>query len=265
MSDVVSFETQDQKKYTAAILVIGDEILSGRTQDSNSHWIAGQLVRHGISLVEARTVPDHKALIIKALNELRDTVDYVFTTGGIGPTHDDITAQSVAEAFGVPLEKDSVAYKILQDYYGEQELTAAREKMAMIPQNALLIENSVSGAPGFRIGNVYVFAGVPQIMQAMFETIVHTLEGGLPILTSAISCSLPESVLAGDIGALQSALPEVQIGSYPSYRNGNLGVSLVVRATDQGVLESTTQKLIEIVRNLGDEPSIPVYQGAAYR
>lgn len=264
MSEVVSISQQSAKEYRAAMIVIGDEILSGRTQDTNSHWIAGQLVRHGIRLIESRTIPDDRETIIDTVNELREKVDYVFTTGGIGPTHDDITAECIAEAFGVEIEQNSDAYNILLDYYGKAELTEARLKMAMIPVGADLIENPVSGAPGFNIENVYTFAGVPQIMQAMFEGVVHKLEAGLPILTSTVNCTLPESVIAGDIAALQSSFPDAQIGSYPSYRNGALGVALVIRATDRIVLESASNELINLIRNLGDEPSAPVYQGGDY-
>lgn len=238
----------------AALVIIGNEILSGRTQDINTSWIAENLQRKGIKLFEVRIVPDIEVCIVQAVNELRATVDYLFTTGGIGPTHDDITAASIAKAFGVELERNAEAMDMLEKNYGSEKVTPARAKMAMIPAGAALIVNPVSGAPGFIIGNVHVMAGIPRIMQAMLENVLPLLESGKPFLSNTISCGLRESVLAQPLGELQQRYPAVEMGSYPHYRGGNFGVNLVLRSVDEEVLKTATQELVNIIRSLDGEP-----------
>lgn len=240
---------------SAAILVIGNEILSGRTQDTNTKFIAEKMTSLGIRMREVRVVPDDKDIIIAALNEMRAKVDYLFTTGGIGPTHDDITAGSIAEAFGVDLILDPDARRQMLDYYGaEAELTEARLRMAHVPQGAALIRNPVSGAPGFIMGNVYTMAGVPRIMQAMMDNIVATLRQGPKIMSNSISCSLGESAIAHQLGEIQNRYPDVEIGSYPHYRAGALGLSLVLRSIDQQKIAAATEEVIAMVKSLNGNP-----------
>ncbi len=239
----------------AALIVIGNEILSGRTQDTNTSWLAGALNEAGISLAEVRVVPDIEAEIVAAVNALRARYDYVFTTGGIGPTHDDITAQSIANAFGVALEKNTQAYQMLVDYYGDPtEVTPARAKMAMIPVGAALVSNPVSGAPGFRLENVYTFAGVPRIMQGMFDSIRAELQGGKPVMSGTVACDLAESVIAAGLSGIQEKWPEVDIGSYPTYRGGAAGLSVVARSLDEASLDRVMEEIIALVGSLGGNP-----------
>lgn len=241
--------------YTAALVIIGNEILSGRTHDTNTPWVAEQLVAMGIRLVEVRVVSDVENEIIEAVNGLRNKVDYVFTTGGIGPTHDDITAESIAKAFGTELELNREAFRLLINHYGgESEVTAPRKKMAYIPRGATLIANPVSAAPGFNMNNVYVMAGVPRIMQAMFDHVKDMLTPGHPILSSTIACGLQESTVAEDLTRLQQKYDSVDIGSYPHYRGGILGLSLVLRSTDALALDSATQDVIAMIKRLGGQP-----------
>ena len=258
--------TTQSDTITAAALIIGNEILSGRTHDSNTPWLAEQLVDIGIRLIEVRVVPDIEAEIISATNDLRRKANYVFTTGGIGPTHDDITAQSIARAFDVALELNSEAYQLLLNHYGdEKEITPPRKKMAMIPQGARLIYNPVSSAPGFNIENVYVLAGVPRIMQAMFDYIRTLLTPGKPILSNTIACSLYESAVAEDLTKLQEKYAHVDIGSYPHYRGGVLGLSLVVRSTDKDAIDAATQDIVEMIERLGGRPhAISLMSGQAH-
>jgi molybdenum cofactor synthesis domain-containing protein len=241
--------------YTAAILIIGDEILSGRTVDQNTPWIAEKLAEHGIKLREVRVVPDDYTDIINAVNALRSHYTYLITTGGIGPTHDDITAAAIAQAFAVPVKEDPDARKILEDYYGTRELNDARLKMAAVPEGAVLIDNPVSGAPGFKMENVYVLAGVPRIMQGMLEGFIDGLIGGDPMLSNTITCDLYESQVAKDLGSLQDKYPDVSIGSYPQYRGGILGLSLVLRATDAALLDNATDEVIAVIEALGGTAS----------
>ncbi len=248
-------ETEKKETYTAALVIIGNEILSGRTQDTNTPWIAERLTGRGIVLSEVRVIADIEKEIIHAINELRAKFDYVFSTGGIGPTHDDITAESVAKAFGLPLERNAEAYKALEKHYGAEDVTPPRAKMAMIPRDAQLIPNPVTAAPGFCIDNVYVMAGVPRIMQAMLDHILGTIDAGKPIMSNTVACTLTESAVAEDLTALQEKYAKVQIGSYPHYRGGVFGLSLVLRATDADALEKATIELIAIIRKNGDEPS----------
>lgn len=245
---------QGKDTFSAALIIIGNEILSGRTVDTNTPWIAERLTARGIILGEARVISDDEQQIIQAVNDLRVRFDYVFTTGGIGPTHDDITAASVARAFDIELERNEEAFRMLEDHYGIEELTPPRAKMALIPKGAVLIHNPVSAAPGFIIGNVHVMAGVPRIMQAMLEYVLSVIMSGKPILSNTVACTLPESAVAEDLGKLQDRYPNVQMGSYPHYRGGALGLSLVLRSTDSDILEKATEDLIAIIRAHGDEP-----------
>lgn len=242
--------------YSVALIIVGNEILSGRTQDANTAWIAENLNAMGIILHQVRVVPDIEAEIISAVHELREKVDYVFTTGGIGPTHDDITTESIAKAFGVKAELHPEAYDILVRHYGDEKLvTAPRKKMAMIPKGASLINNPVSGAPGFQIENVFVMAGVPRIMQAMFDDVKMRLSRGKPMLSNTIACSLAESTIAEPLSALQDKYPGVNIGSYPHFRGGILGLSLVLRSIDDNTLDAATREVIAMISGLGGEPN----------
>jgi len=252
MSD--SKSTKTPKVVTAAVLVIGNEILSGRTKDANVHYLATGLTAIGIRLLEVRVVPDIEARIVEAVNALRATYDYVFTTGGIGPTHDDITSESVAKAFGVKLIKHPKAVALLTQHYGEANLTEARLRMAHVPEGAALIDNPVSTAPGFRIGNVYVLAGVPAICQAMFDGLKGGLTRGDPVHSKTISAHVGEGVIAHDLGALQQRFPSLDIGSYPFFRQGKFGASFVIRGTDEEAIGQAAAELRTIIRNLDAEP-----------
>lgn len=246
-------DNQD-RVYTAALVIIGNEILSGRTQDTNTPWIAERLTERGIVLSEVRVIPDVEEVIIRTIRDVGQHFDYIFTTGGIGPTHDDITAESIAKAFGLQLIHNEEAFKMLEEHYGLQELTPPRAKMAMIPEGARLIPNPVTAAPGFIVENVHVMAGVPRIMQAMLDHVLGSIQAGRPILSNTVSCGLSESELAEDLSALQDKYPQVQIGSYPHYRGGVLGLSLVMRSMDADGLNKATDDLLVVIKNHGDEP-----------
>jgi len=230
---------------TAALLVIGDEILSGRTKDQNIGFIADHCTTVGIQLKEVRVVADVEPEIIAAINALRARYDYVFTTGGIGPTHDDITADAVAKAFGVGIDVDERALAPMRAYFERRgvELTPARLRMARIPFGAELVENSVSIAPGFMLGNVIVMAGVPQIMQVMLLAATRFLKTGKKMLSSAIDLRRPEGEIAGLFGELQKRYPDVPMGSYPFYRDGKPGTQLVLRSTDAARLAEAEAEL----------------------
>lgn len=221
---------------TAAVLIIGNEILSGKTQDANLSFIGQALARLGVRLVEARVIRDEPAVIAGVLNSLRASHDYVFTTGGIGPTHDDVTAQSVAMAFGVELELDQEAARRIGS--GARELNAARLKMAMIPAGASLIDNPISQAPGFRLGNVFVMAGIPSIARAMFASIEHELQGGPAILSASVDLFRREGDIATPLYAIAQRHAEVEIGSYPFTREGRFGACIVVRGTDRARVDA---------------------------
>lgn len=225
---------------TAAMLVIGDEILSGRTRDSNMHFLARALTDHGIRLAEARVVPDVHDRIRQAVRDLSATHDHVFTSGGIGPTHDDITADAVADAMGVSIDIRDDARAILQAHYDRQgqELNAARLRMARIPQGATLIDNPVSSAPGFTIGNVHVMAGVPTIFEAMVASVMPTLTGGPPMLSQSLRVIRGEGDIAEALGQLAADHPEVSIGSYPFHRDGVHGSNIVVRSQDGAAVDA---------------------------
>src|ERR1043166_5255873 len=242
---------------TACALIIGNEILTGRTLDINLGFIGAKLMGIGVKLAHARTIPDTEEEIIRNLNEVRPRYDYVFTTGGIGPTHDDITAASVAKAFGVGygLHPEARA-RLIRHYNGEQNLNPGRERMAMMPEGVRLIDNPVSAAPGFIIGNVHVRGGAPPIRQAMREGLLPPLAGAPPILTRTIGCRLPESKIAADLGEVAARYaPEVEIGSYPWYRAGGaLGLSLVLRGTELARLQAAEEELCAVIQKLGDTP-----------
>lgn len=233
---------------TAAILVIGDEILSGRTRDANMHHLAGALTRHGIRLMEARFVADDHDAIIAALDALRASRDHVFTSGGIGPTHDDITADAVAAAFGVSIGVRDDARAILAAHYDRtgQELNEARLRMARIPEGAVLIDNPISSAPGFTLGNVHVMAGVPDIFQAMVASVLPTLTGGPALLSQSLRVDRGEGEIAAQFGALAAEFPDLSMGSYPFVRNGAVGTHLVVRGTDGARLEVAMRRLMDL-------------------
>jgi molybdenum cofactor synthesis domain-containing protein len=230
---------------TAALLIIGDEILSGRTKDKNIGHVADHLAAIGIQLREVRIVPDDEAEIVAAVNGLRARYTYLFTTGGIGPTHDDITADAVAKAFGVGIDIDERALAPMRAYFERRgvELTPARLRMARIPFGAELVENSVSIAPGFMLGNVIVMAGVPQIMQVMLLAATKLLKTGKKMLSSAIDLRRPEGEIAGLFGELQKRYPDVPMGSYPFYRDGKPGTQLVLRSTDAARLAEAEAEL----------------------
>ena len=219
---------------TAAILVIGDEILSGRTRDANMHYLAGQLTEHGIDLREARVVSDDPAAIVATVQALSAAYDNVFTSGGIGPTHDDITADCIAEAFGVSIDVRDDARAILVDHYARSgvELNAARLRMARIPDGASLIDNPVSSAPGFTLGNVHVMAGVPSVFRAMVASILPSLTGGAPLVSSTLRVERGEGDIAGPLGNLAALFPNLSFGSYPFQKDGRYGANIVVRGTD---------------------------------
>jgi len=244
----------EAKVVTACLIIIGNEILSGRTKDVNLNHLASRLNEWGVRLTEARVIPDVEATIIAVVNEARGRFDYVFTTGGIGPTHDDITAASIAKAFGVALVRDPQALAIMQRQHKPNDLNQARLKMADVPEGSTLIDNPVSGAPGFQVGNVFVMAGVPLIMQAMLEGLRHRLVGGAPVLSRAVRAFLPEGAVAQGLSALQTRFSELDIGSYPFYRKGTFGVSLVLRGTDQDQLGEAVAALSDLIRSLGAEP-----------
>jgi molybdenum cofactor synthesis domain-containing protein len=239
---------------TAAVLIIGNEILSGRTQDVNLNHIAVKLTALGIRLGECRVVPDIEAEIVDAVRALSARYDYVFTTGGIGPTHDDITAESVAKAFDRTVVIDPEAAALLESRYGAGQVSPARMRMARVPEGATLVRNAVSAAPGFRVENVFVMAGVPAIMRAMFDELAPTLSTGPKILSRGVACNLGESLLSDPLAAIQARHPDVDIGSYPWFRQGAFGVSLVSRGTDAALLDQVTEEIAAMIRDLGGEP-----------
>lgn len=241
-----------QRIWTAALAVIGDEILSGRTQDKNIAQIATWLNVQGIRLAEVRVVPDRTDAIVEAVNQLRARNDYLFTTGGIGPTHDDITVDSIAAALGVEVEFHPQAVAVLERYYTTRGgLTDARKRMARVPAGADLIENRMSGAPGIRIANVFIMAGVPHITAGMLDALTGTLEGGLPVLSKTIGCWVGESEVADVLRAVEKAHEGVAIGSYPFFREGKTGANFVVRATDAELLEACIVDLGEQIAATG--------------
>jgi molybdenum cofactor synthesis domain-containing protein len=236
---------------TAAVLMIGDEILSGRTKDRNLGYIAEYLGKIGVDVREARVVPDNEDEIVAAVNALRARYDYLITTGGIGPTHDDITADSIGRAFGAPVGEDPRAIAIMLERYAPADLTPARRRMARIPEGADLIENPISRAPGFRIGNVYVLAGVPAVMQAMLDFAVKSMKTGAVMLVETIAGgSLPEGLYGETLGAIAAAHPNVAIGSYPSFKDGRFNNQIVVRGKDEGAVAAARRAVEAMVAEL---------------
>jgi len=251
------------RSVTAAVLLIGDELLSGRTQDTNLKTIAEYLAPLGVEVREARVIPDVHQTIVETVQHLRKTYDYVFTTGGIGPTHDDITADAVAEAFGRTIDVRADAVAILKPWYEArgQEINESRMKMARIPAGAELIHNPVSAAPGFRLGNVFVMAGIPAVMRGMLQDVGHRIEGGAVVHSHTVTgAGLREGEIADPLGELAKARPEVSFGSYPWMRlrgkTMEFGVNLVARGRDADMLASSVSALVEIVRARGIEPDI---------
>jgi molybdenum cofactor synthesis domain-containing protein len=245
---------------TAALIIIGNEVLSGRTQDANLKFIATRLGELGIPLREARVIPDVPETIINTVNELRARFTYVFTTGGIGPTHDDITSECVARAFGVPWEVHEPSRAIMEADYARRtppvEMNAARLRMATLPRGAEPILCSETSAPGFRMENVYVMAGVPRIMRSMFEVVAPTLQGGTPVKSRALHAhGLLEGQIAAGLSAIQDRYPTLDIGSYPYYRESGNGVALVAKGTDEAALEAAAQEIAALIRADGKEPS----------
>ena len=240
---------------TAAVLLIGDEILSGRTKDKNLGFIADYMTALGIDLREARLVPDVEEEIVAALNVLRNRYTYVFTTGGIGPTHDDITADAVSKAFGVPCEHDPRAVEILHAYFREmgREANEARMRMARMPRGASLIDNPVSRAPGFQMGNVFVMAGVPKIMNAMMEDVATRLTRGVPMISKTVEFRGGEGDAAKPLGEIQKAFPGVVIGSYPFQAPDGFATNLVLRARDAAALEQAYQAVCRMAQELTDQ------------
>ncbi|KIC16598.1 competence/damage-inducible protein A [Leisingera sp. ANG-DT] len=230
---------------TAAMLVIGDEILSGRTRDANMHYLAGELTKHGIDLKEVRVVSDDEAAIIAAVRALSRAFDHVFTSGGIGPTHDDITADCIAKAFEAHLDVRDDARAILQAHYDTQglEMNAARLRMARIPDGAVLIDNPVSAAPGFTIGNVHVMAGVPMIFQAMVASVMPTLTGGRPMLSQTLRVLRGEGEIAAPLRALAEAYGDLSVGCYPFQKDGAFGANVVIRGTDGARVDAAMTEL----------------------
>jgi molybdenum cofactor synthesis domain-containing protein len=245
-------DTPPARTYSACLVIIGNEILSGRTQDANLAYLAKNLNDAGVQMTEARVIPDIESTIIATVNEVRAKHDYVFTTGGIGPTHDDITALSIAKAFGVALVLDPEAKRRLESRYSTLPLNEARLRMAHVPEGATLIDNPVSAAPGFRIGNVFVLAGVPAIARAMFDGLKPGLTGGARILSLSITCNLAEGTIAQDLTGIQDRWPALGIGSYPMWRNeGGFAVGLVLRGPVKADLEAAGAEVVAMIATHG--------------
>ena len=236
-------------KVNAAILIIGNEILSGRTQDTNTSTLATWLNSIGVKVNEVRIIPDQEDIIVETLNVLRKSNNYVFTTGGIGPTHDDITAQSVAKAFGLKYELHKEGYKILEAYYQPGEFNEGRQKMIWMPENADLILNPTSGAPGFSVKNVFCLPGVPSIMKSMLGGLKNKIVGGDPILSHTISLNTVESEIANSLTKVQDQNKDVEIGSYPFFHAGKLGVSIVLRSENQSKIDQCNSQILKFVND----------------
>lgn len=245
---------QEEQPREACLLIIGNEILSGRTQDANLAYIGRRLAELGVPLLEVRVVPDREAMIISALNELRARYAYVFTTGGIGPTHDDITALSIARAFGRELILHPEAHERMKR--GRFELNEARLKMAHVPDGATLVDNPMSPAPGFKIENVYVLAGIPSVARAMFGTLLTELGSGASIHSANVDVFLPEGDIAKPLETIAQRYPDLDVGSYPFSRDGRFGANLVVRGTDQAQIAAAMQEIVAAMTELGDEDTV---------
>ena len=234
-------------KFNAAILIIGNEILSGRTQDINTSTIAQWLNSIGVKVSEVRVIPDIENIIVETINHLRKVNNYVFTTGGIGPTHDDITAESVSKTFGLKYELHKEAYKILEAYYKPGEFNEGRQKMVWMPENANLILNPTSGAPGFNIENVFCLPGVPSILKSMLGGLTNNIIGGDPILSLTISLRTVESEIADSLTKVQNNNQDIEIGSYPFFQAGKLGVSIVIRSENQSKINNCNSQILKFI------------------
>ena len=245
---------ETSKTVTACLLIIGNEILSGRTKDANLQFLALELNKLGIRLTEVRVIPDIEQTVVDTVNEVRKKFDYVFTTGGIGPTHDDITADCIAKAFGVGISEHPEAVARMTRHYGDAALfTPARRRMARVPHGGTLVDNPVSVAPGFQMENVFTFAGIPKVAEAMFQSMKHRLVGGDPVLSRTVRTNLPEGIIAEPLGALQKRYEDLDIGSYPAFRNGKPSVSLVLRGTDDARLAKAAVELMDTIRKMNGE------------
>ena len=236
------------KKTNAAILIIGNEILSGRTQDTNTSTLSLWLNSIGVKVEEVRVIPDIEETIVDSVNSLRKVYDYIFTTGGIGPTHDDITAQSIAKAFNLKYEIHKEGYKILEKYYKPGEFNEGRQKMIWMPKDAKLILNPTSGAPGFNVENVFCLPGVPSILKSMLGGLKNSIIGGDPILSHTISLRTVESEIANSLTKVQDNNKDVEIGSYPFFQAGKLGVSIVIRSENQSKIDICTSQILDFVK-----------------
>ena len=237
------------KKTNATILIIGNEILSGRTQDTNTSTLSLWLNSIGVRVQEVRIIPDIEETIVNSVNSLRKIYDYVFTTGGIGPTHDDITAQSIAKAFNLDYEIHKEGYKILEKYYKPGEFNEGRQKMIWMPKNAKLLLNPTSGAPGFSVENVFCLPGVPSILKSMLGGLKNDIVGGEPILSHTISLKTVESEIANSLTKVQDNNKDVEIGSYPFFQAGKLGVSIVIRSEDQNKINTCSSQILDFVKH----------------
>ena len=235
-------------KFNAAILVIGNEILSGRTQDTNTSTLAIWLNSLGVKVEEVRVIPDVEDVIINSVNLLRKNYNYVFTSGGIGPTHDDITSESISKAFNLPYEKHTEGYKILESYYQPGEFNDGRQKMIWMPKNANLILNPTSGAPGFYVENVFVLPGVPSILKSMLGGLKNKIVGGNPIISKTINLRTFESKIADPLSTVQNKFKDVEIGSYPFFQAGKLGVSIVIRSENQKKIDECSLEIFSFIK-----------------
>lgn len=254
MTDNQASNTDGPSVVTACVVVIGNEVLSGRTRDANVQMLGGGLANLGIRLNEVRIIRDDIPTIVDTVNMLRRQYDYVFTTGGIGPTHDDLTTEAIAKAFGVAIERHPEAVSRLQRHYQSTDLSEARLKMAGIPVGASLVDNPVSAAPGFRLENVFVMAGIPRIAEAMFAGLKNELVGGAPVYARAVTGWMGESLLADALTAIQGRYPDCDLGSYPFVRDSRFGTTIVARGTDEARLDLALAEVAEAMRRLGADP-----------
>ena len=238
----------NKKDIIAGIIIIGNEILSGRTKDLNTSALSKWLNSIGIKVLETRTIPDIEEVIISTVNELKQKFDYIFTSGGIGPTHDDITAQSISKAFELKYEIHKEAYKILEKYYGTNDFNEGRQRMTWMPSKANLILNPSSGAPGFYVKNVFCLPGVPAILESMLPNLTNKIVGGEPILSKTISLRTLESEIAKPLKKDQERNSEVDIGSYPFFRKGKIGVSIVLTSKDQSKIDKCNSQILEFIK-----------------
>ena len=238
----------NKKEIIAGIIIIGNEILSGRTKDLNTSALSKWLNSIGIKVVEVRTIPDIEEIIINTVNELKQKFDYVFTSGGIGPTHDDITSESVSKAFSLKYEIHKEAYKILEKYYGTNEFSEGRKRMSLMPSKANLILNPASGAPGFYVENVFCLPGVPSILKTMILSLTNKLVGGEPIISKTFSLRTLESEIAKPLKQVQEKNKDVDIGSYPFFKKGKFGVSIVIRSRDQSKIDKCNSQILEFIK-----------------